>query len=339
MKRRTLLAAALSASAIARAQPAWPTRPIRWIVPFAPGGGTDTVSRLIADQLSRSLGQTVVVDNKGGAGGNIGTVELARAAPDGYTLGLISVTSHTLNPMLCRKLAYDLDKDIVGISRLAILSNLLGVTPSLPAHDVAELIQLCKAAPGKYAFASSGPGSSLHLSGELFKIMAGVDIVHVPYKGAGAVYGDLIAGVVQMMFANISSMLPQVRGSKVRGLAITSAERSKATPDLPAIAETLPGYVATSWYDAGAPAGTPEPILAKLEAAITAALATPEIQKRWTDDLGLGHAAARAQGLRPVPGGGPQALGASGEGIRGQTRLASFRPSATPRMTGEERDG
>jgi tripartite-type tricarboxylate transporter receptor subunit TctC len=248
MKRRTLLAAALSAPAITRAQSAWPTRPIRWIVPFAPGGGTDTVSRLIADQLSRSLGQTVVVDNKGGAGGNIGTVELARAAPDGYTLGLISVTSHTLNPMLYSKLPYDPDKDIVGISRLAILSNLLGITPSLPAHDVAELIALCKAAPGKYAFASSGPGSSLHLSGELFKVMAGVDIVHVPYKGA---------------------------------------ERSKAAPDLPAIAETLPGYVATSWYGAGAPAGTPEPILAKLEAAITAALANPEIQKRWTDDLGL----------------------------------------------------
>ncbi len=287
MKRRTLVAAALAAPSIARAQPAWPTKPIRWIVPFAPGGGTDTVSRLIADQLSRSLGQTVVVDNKGGAGGNIGTVELARAAPDGYTIGLISVASHTLNPMLYARLPYDADKDIVGISRLAILSNLLGVTPSLPANNVAELIQLCKMAPGKYAFASSGPGSSLHLSGELFKVMAGVDILHVPYKGAGAAYGDLVSGVVQMMFANISSMLPQVRGSKVKGLAVTSAERSRVAPELPTIAETLPGYVATSWYGAGAPAGTPEPILAKLEAAITAALANPEIQKRWTDELGL----------------------------------------------------
>ena len=287
MKRRTLLAATLSAPAIARAQPAWPTRPIHWIVPFAPGGGTDTVSRLIADQLSRSLGQTVVVENKGGAGGNIGTVELARAAPDGYTIGLISVASHTLNPMLYTRLPYDADRDIVGISRLAILSSLLGVTPALPANTVAELIQLCKKAPGKYAFASSGPGSSLHLSGELFKVMAGVDILHVPYKGAGAAYGDLVSGVVQMMFANISSMLPQVRGGKVKGLAVTSAERSRVAPELPTIAETLPGYVATSWYGVGAPAGTPEPILAKLEAAITAALANPEIQKRWTDELGL----------------------------------------------------
>jgi tripartite-type tricarboxylate transporter receptor subunit TctC len=287
MKRRALLAAARAAPAIAPAQPVWPAKPIRWIVPFAPGGGTDTVSRLIADQLSRSLGQTVVVENKGGAGGNIGTVELARAAPDGYTIGLISVASHTLNPMLYTKLPYDADKDIVGISRLAILSNLLGVTPSLPVNNVAELIQLCKKAPGKYAFASSGPGSSLHLSGELFKVMAGVDILHVPYKGAGAAYGDLVSGVVQMMFANISSMLPQVRGGKVKGLAVTSAERSRVAPELPTIAETLPGYVATSWYGAGAPAGTPEPILAKLEAAITAALANPEIQKRWTDELGL----------------------------------------------------
>jgi tripartite-type tricarboxylate transporter receptor subunit TctC len=287
MKRRIFIAAAVAMPMVARAQSAWPTKPIRWIVPFAPGGGTDTVSRLIADQLSRSLGQTVVVENKGGAGGNIGTAELARAVPDGYTIGLISVASHTLNPMLYTKLPYDADKDIVGISRLAILSNLLGVTPALPANSVAELIALCKSAPGKYAFSSSGPGSSLHLSGELFKVMAGVDILHVPYKGAGAAYGDLVSGVVQMMFANISSMLPQVRGGKVKGLAVTSAERSKVAPDLPTIAETLAGYVATSWYGAGAPAGTPEPILAKLEAAITAALANPEIQKRWTGELGL----------------------------------------------------
>jgi tripartite-type tricarboxylate transporter receptor subunit TctC len=287
MKRRSLLSAALVAPAIARAQAAWPSKTVRFIVPFAPGGGTDTVSRLICDQLGRTFGQQFVVDNKGGAGGNIGTAELARAAPDGYTIGLITVASHTLNPMLYSKLPYDADKDIVGISRLAILSNLLGVTPTLPASNVAELIQLCKKSPGKYAFASSGPGSSLHLSGELFKVMAGVDILHVPYKGAGAAYGDLVSGVVQMMFANISSMLPQVRGGKVKGLAVTSAERSRVAPELPTIAETLPGYVATSWYGAGAPAGTPEPVLAKLEAAITAALANPEIQKRWTDELGL----------------------------------------------------
>jgi tripartite-type tricarboxylate transporter receptor subunit TctC len=288
LQRRTFLtAAAIAAPAIVQAQGTWPNKPIRWIVPFAAGGGTDTVSRLIADQLSRSLGQTVVVENKGGAGGNIGTVELARAAPDGYTIGLISVASHTLNPMLYTRLPYDADKDIVGISRLATLANLLGVTLTLPVKNVAELIALCKAAPGKYAYSSSGPGSSLHLSGELFKVMAGVDILHVPYKGAGAAYGDLVSGVVHMMFANISSMLPQVRSGKVKGLAVTSAARSKVAPDLPTIGETLPGYVATSWYGVGAPAGTPEPILARLEAAIAEALGKPEIRKRWAEDLGL----------------------------------------------------
>lgn len=287
MKRRSLLAAVLAAPAVVHAQSQWPTKTVRFIVPFAPGGGTDTVSRLICDQLSRHFGQQFVVDNKGGAGGNIGTLELARAAPDGYTLGSISVASHTINPMLYSKLPYDPDKDIVGISRLATFSNLLGVTLSLPATSVAELIALCKKEPGKYSFASSGPGTSLHLSGELFKTMAGVDIIHVPYKGAGPAYTDLVAGTVQMMFANIPSMLPQVRSGKLRGLGVTSAERFKAAPDIPAIAETVPGYVATSWYGAGAPAGTPEPILARLETAIAEALATPEIRKRWVDDLGL----------------------------------------------------
>ena len=288
--RRTLLAAAggsVLAPAIVRAQAAWPNKTVKFICPFAPGGGTDTVSRLMADQLSRILGQTFVVENKGGAGGNIGTVEMARAAPDGYTIGLISVASHTLNPMLYSKLPYDADKDIVGVSRVAILANLLGVTASLPANNVAELIALCKKEPGKYSFASSGPGTSLHLSGELFKTMAGVDILHIPYKGAGPAYNDVISGTVTMMFANMPSMLPQVKGGKLKGLGVTSAERSKAAPEIPAIAETVPGYVATSWYVIGAPAGTPEPILAKLEAAIAEALKSPEVQKRWADDLGL----------------------------------------------------
>lgn len=293
MKRRMLLAAALAAPTVAapailRAQGAtWPEKTVRFICPFAPGGGTDTVSRLICDQLTKLLGQQFIVENKGGAGGNIGTTELARATPDGYTLGLISVASHTLNPMLYSKLPYNPDKDIVGVSRVATLANLLGVTPSLPANNVAELIALCKASPGKYSFASSGPGTSLHLSGELFKKMADVDIIHVPYKGAGPVYSDLMAGIVNMMFANMPSMLPQVRAKKLKGLGVTSAERSKAAPDIPAIAETVPGYVATSWYGVGAPAGTPEPILARLETALTEALKSPDIQKRWNDDLGL----------------------------------------------------
>ena len=187
MKRRHLMLGSLTAATplSVRAQAAWPTKPVRFIVPFAPGGGTDTVSRLICDHLGKTFGQSFVVDNKGGAGGNIGTVELARATPDGYTLGLISVASHTLNPRLYTKLPYDPDKDIVGVSLLATLVNLLGVTQKLPVENVAELIALCKKEPGKYSFASSGPGSSLHLSGELFKAMAGVDIIHVPYRAPG----------------------------------------------------------------------------------------------------------------------------------------------------------
>jgi tripartite-type tricarboxylate transporter receptor subunit TctC len=189
--------------------------------------------------------------------------------------------------MLYSHLPYDPDKDLIAVSRVALLANLLGVTKSLPADNVAELIALCKKEPGKYSFASSGPGTSLHLSGELFKAMAGVDIIHVPYKGAAPAYGDLIAGTVHMMFANMPSMLGQVRGGKVKGLGVTSAERSKAASDIPAIAETIPGYAATSWYGVACTAGTPEPIVAKLEVAIGEALQTPEIQKRWKDDLGL----------------------------------------------------
>jgi tripartite-type tricarboxylate transporter receptor subunit TctC len=291
MKRRSLLGLALAAPSILPStgwsQGTWPAKTVRFICPFAPGGGTDTVSRLICDQLTKMLGQQFVVENKGGAGGNIGTAELARATPDGYTLGLISVASHTLNPMLYSKLPYNPDKDIVGVSRLALLANLLGVTPSLPAGNVAELIEICRKEPGKYSFASSGPGTSLHLSGELFKKMTGVDIIHVPYKGAGPVYHDLMAGTVTMMFANMPSMLPHVRANKLKGLGVTSAQRSKAAPEIPAIAETVPGYVATSWYGVGAPAGTPEPILARLEGAIAEALKTSDIQRRWSEDLGL----------------------------------------------------
>ena len=265
----------------------FPSRPVTLVVPFPPGGGTDTGGRVIAEQLGRRWGQPVIVENKGGAAGQIGADFVAKSRPDGYTLLLGNIGTQAINPLLYSKLPYDADKDIVGVSRLATLANLLGVTPSLPADNVAELIQLCKKEPGKYSFASSGPGTSLHLSGELFKSMAGVDIIHVPYKGAGPVYNDLMAGTVNMMFANMPSMLPHVRAKKLKGLGVTSAQRSQAAPEIPTIAETLPGYVATSWYGVGAPAGTPEPVLAKLEATLAQILASADIQKRWTNDLGL----------------------------------------------------
>ncbi len=268
----------------ARAQ-AWPSKQIRFICPFVPGGGTDTVSRILAQELTEILGQQVIVDNRPGAGGNIGTTEMARAT-DGHTFGLISVASHAINPALYAKLPYDPDKDIVAVSLLATLVNLLGVWPGLPVKTVPELIALAKKEPGKLAFSSSGLGTSLHLSGELFKTMAGVDILHVPYKGAGAAFQDLLAGRVHMQFGNIPSMLQQVRDGKLRGLAVTGAQRSRAIPELPTVAETLPGYVATSWYGVGAPAGTPEAVIVRLETAIAQMMAKPQIQARW-EQMGL----------------------------------------------------
>jgi len=223
-----------------------------------------------------------VVDNKGGAGGNIGTVELARAAPDGYTLGLISVASHTLNPMLYTKLPYDPDKDIVAISRLALLANLLGVTNSLPAHSVAELIALCKKEPGKYAFASSGPGTSLHLSGELFKAMAGIDIVHVPYKGSTQARQDVLAGQVQVAMDGLLPIQPLIKDGRLKALAITSSKRAQSNPEIPTIGEVVPGYASDTWYGIVVPAGTPKDITAKLHAAAVKALATPSVRDRLT---------------------------------------------------------
>ena len=284
MKRRMLLAAALAAPTVAapailRAQGAtWPDKTVRFICPFAPGGGTDTVSRLICDQLTKLLGQQFIVENKGGAGGNIGTTELARATPDGYTLGLISVASHTLNPMLYSKLPYNPDKDIVGVSRVATLANLLGVTPSLPANNVAELIALCKASPGKYSFASSGAGTSPHLTGEMFKQMAGVNLLHVPYKGSAPAHQDILAGQVDMMFDNIPGPLGLMKGGKVKGIAVTSKARHPAVPDKPTIAEFLPGFEISSWGGICGPANLPPAMVEKLSALTKKALDTPAVK-------------------------------------------------------------
>ena len=288
MRRRALIASTASlvlAPAVGRAQDKWPSRQVRFIVPFPPGGGTDTVGRIIADQLGKVLGQTVLVDNKGGAGGTVGTVELARAAPDGYTVGMITVGSHGIHPTLYAKLPYDPYKDFTTISMFASLPNLLAVHPAVPATNVAELIALLKKDPGKYTFCSSGSGTSLHLSGELFKQMAGVDMLHVPYKGGGPALIDLLAGQVHMIFGNAPSTWPLVREGKLRGLAVTSPQRSRIMPAFPAIAETVPGFAATSWYGLAGPAGLPQPIVERLEALLREILAKPEVIKRY-EELG-----------------------------------------------------
>ena len=288
MRRRAFIASTAALAVMpgaAGAQAPWPNRQVRFIVPFPPGGGTDTVGRIIADQLGKLFGQTFVVDNKGGAGGTVGTVELARAVPDGYTVGMITVGSHGIHPTLYARLAYDPYKDFTPISMFASLPNLLALHPSVPANNVAELIALMKKNPGKYTFCSSGAGTSLHLSGEMFKQMANVDMLHVPYKGGGPALIDLLAGQVHMIFGNAPSTWPLVKEGKLRGIAVTSPQRSRIMPDFPAIAETVPGFAATSWYGLAGPAGVQQPIVERFEAALREILAKPEVIKRY-EELG-----------------------------------------------------
>jgi tripartite-type tricarboxylate transporter receptor subunit TctC len=270
-------------SAPAEAQTNYPTRPVTLVVPFPAGGSTDLVSRLVAQKMVAPLGQQVLIDNRGGAGGNIGSAAVARAAPDGYTILMGTVATHALNPLLYKKMPYDAVKDFAPISLLAIIPNVLVVNLDFPPKDVKELITLAKASPGKYSCASSGNGTPLHLSGELFKTMAGVDIVHVPYKGAGPALVDVMGGHVPMMFDNLPPSLEQIRAGKVRGLAVTTKERAPSVPDMPTIAETLPGYETYTWNAFFAPAGTPNEIIMRLNAAALAALADPDVAAKLKD--------------------------------------------------------
>jgi tripartite-type tricarboxylate transporter receptor subunit TctC len=259
---------------------AWPARAVRLILPFTPGGSTDFQGRILCDMLTRHFGQQFFVDYKPGAGSNIGVAEVARSAPDGYTLGWITVASHAINPTLYAKLPFDHLRDFAPVSMIGMFPNLLVVNNALPVRTVPELITLLKSDPGKYAFASSGQGTSLHLSGELFKLMTGTDMLHVPYKGGGPAVTDVIAGQVHMTFGNMPTVLPHVRSGKVRALAVTSAERWFTAPEIPAIAETVPGFLAMSWHGVAFPAGTPGAIVDKLAAAIHRALATAEMKER-----------------------------------------------------------
>lgn len=283
MRRRTFssLAAAAVLPLPAIAQTNYPNRPVRFIVPFPAGGTTDYLGRAMAEQLGRMLGQQFVVDNKGGAGSNIGVGELARAVPDGYTLGMINVASHAINPTLYGRLPFDPIKDFAPISMIATLPNLLVLHPSVPAQNVRELIELAKGEPGKFTYASSGAGTTLHLSGEMFNAMAGIKLLHVPYKGGGPALQDLLGGVVHMIFGNMPTVFPQAKAGKVRALGVTSAQRNKAAPDIPAIAETLPGYAADSWQAFAAPAGTPQAIVDKLVDAARRILTMPQIVEQF----------------------------------------------------------
>jgi tripartite-type tricarboxylate transporter receptor subunit TctC len=259
---------------------AWPGKPVRLILPFTPGGSTDFQGRILCDALTRHFGQQFFIDYRPGAGSNIGVAEVARSAPDGYTLGWITVASHAINPTLYAKLPFDHLRDFAPVSMIGMFPNLLVVNNALSVRTVPELIALLKKEPGKYAFASSGQGTSLHLSGELFKLMTGTDMLHVPYKGGGPAITDVIAGVVHMTFGNMPTVLPHAKGGKVRPIAVTSSERWFTAPEIPAIAETVPGFLSMSWHGVAFPARTPETIVDKLAGAIHRALATPEMQER-----------------------------------------------------------
>ncbi len=268
----------------AAAQDSYPNRPIRLVVPFAAGGSTDIVARIIAAKMGDILKQPVVVDNRGGAGGNVGAAAVARAAPDGYTVLMGTVATHAINPALYTKMPYDPVKDFAPVSLLVNVPNVVIVHPSLNVKTTAELIALLKANPDKYEYASSGVGTPLHLSGALFESMAGVKMVHVPYKGAGPAMLDLVGGQVKIMFDNLPSAIGHIRKGSVVGLAITTKERSPAAPDLPTVSESgLPGYETYSWNAIFAPAGTPMAIIDKLAKAGAQAVADPEVQAKLAD--------------------------------------------------------
>jgi tripartite-type tricarboxylate transporter receptor subunit TctC len=263
---------------------AYPAKPITIVVPFAAGGTTDILARVIGQALTKDLGQTVIVDNRAGAGGNIGAQFAAKSPADGYTLFMGTVGTHAINQSLYKKLPFDPIKDFAPLTRVAMVPNLLVANPVKPYKNVKELIAYAKANPGKVNFGSSGSGSSIHLSGELFKAMAKVDMVHVPYKGSAPAVTDLLGGQIDVMFDNMPSAIQHVRNGRLRPLAVTTARRSPELPDVPTVAEAgVPGYEATSWFGMFAPAATPAPVVARLNAALAKVLADPEVKKKLAE--------------------------------------------------------
>ncbi len=278
------LVAMLAVVALDAGAQAYPSKPIRLICPYAPGGATDIISRAVAIELSKTLGQPVTVDNRPGAGANLGSEMAARSAPDGYTLLTSASSLHGITPFLYKKLNYDPNKDLAPVIVLAGFANVLVVNPAVPANSVKELIALVRAQPGRLTCASSGSGSTIHMSCEMFKHMLGLDITHVPYKGSGPAVTDLMGGQVNMMFDNIPSSITHIRSGKLRALATTGAQRAASLPDLPTIAESgVPGYESTAWFGIAVPAGTPKEIVARLNADGQKATKSPEFVKRMTD--------------------------------------------------------
>ena len=288
--RRQLVSALIGVAAVgiaaapAAAEDKYPSKPITIVVPFSAGGTTDILARIVGVKLGETLGETVIIDNRPGAGGNIGAALVAKAKPDGYTLLMGTVGTHAINQTLYPKLSFDPIKDFAPLTRVANLPNLLVVHPSVPVKNVQELIAYAKANPGKLNFGSSGNGSSIHLSGELFKNMTGIDMQHVPYKGSAPAVTDLLGGQISMMFDNMPSAIQHVKSGKLRPLAVTTTKRSPALPNVPTIAESgVKGYEATSWFGLLAPAGTPPALVNRLNAELVKILAMPDVKKQMAE--------------------------------------------------------
>jgi len=281
-----LLGLALAGLAMLAIAPAWaadyPTKPVHWIVPYPPAGTTDILARLIGNYLSEHLGQSFIIENKPGGGNNIGTEYVARAAPDGYTLLLVN-PANGINQTLYKNLKFDLLRDIAPVAGITRVPNVMEVTPSFPAKNVPEFIAYAKANPGKVNMASSGTGTSVHMSGELFMAMTGVKMAHVPYKGAGPALTDLMAGTTDVIFDNMPSSIGFIQAGKIRPMAVTTDKRSPALPDVPTVAETVPGYEASAWFGIGVPHGTPADVIDKLNKTVNEALKDPKMIARLAE--------------------------------------------------------
>lgn len=295
--RVALVALAGFISAPAAAQDDYPNRTVKIVVPFAPGGSTDVVARILADKLGAELKQSFIVDNRPGAGGNIGADAVAKSAADGYTLLMGTTGVLAINGHLYKNMTYDAQRDFMPVSYTSLITNILVVNPAVAARTVPELVSLAKSKPGALTFASSGAGSSTHLSAELFKALAGVDILHVPYKGSSQALIDVMSGQVTMLFDNAPSSIPFIQQGKLRAVAVTSTRRLASLPEIPTIAESgVPGYESLSWSGIVVSAATPKPVIAKLNAAIEKILATDEVKQKFA-----------AMGVEPV-GGPPEAF-------------------------------
>jgi tripartite-type tricarboxylate transporter receptor subunit TctC len=278
--RRTLIAGLLALPLLATAQ-AWPAKPIRLVVPFPAGGATDLLARSIAQRLGQGLGQTVVVENKAGAGGTLGSGEVAKAAPDGYTLLIATSSTHAIAPHLNPNLAYKVEADFTPVAHVANAPNLVLVTNGLPVKDIKELIAYARARPGQLNYASSGNGTIVHLTSEAFKSQAGLFITHIPYRGTALSIPDLVSGKVHLLFDSVVSGLPHVKDGKLKALAITSRTRSALVPDIPTVAESgLPGFESTTWFGIYGPKGLPADLTARLNAELNAAMKAPEVAER-----------------------------------------------------------